>query len=205
MFAMSPKLLASLTTLLLPALCLAAETAGHGDGHDAGASAGLPPGINQGLITAIVTLIVFVLLVAILTKAAWGPISKGLSDRENKIRRDIEEAEKARAAADAKLKEYQASLARAGDEVRAILDKAQTDATALSTRIKLQAQQEAEEAKERALRDIEASRKAAVAEIHEQAAMLSTSIAEKILRRNLNADDQRDLVRQSLDQLGSIN
>ena len=69
----------------------------------------------------------------------------------------------------------------------------------------MQAQQEAEEAKERAVRDIEASRRAAVAEIHAQAAELSTNIAEKILRRNLNADDQRELVRQSLEQLGTNN
>ena len=43
--------------------------------------------------------------------------------------------------------------------------------------------------------------KNAVADIHRQAAELSTAIAEKILRRNLNADDQRDLVNSSLEQL----
>jgi len=146
---------------------------------------------------------VFISLILILTKVAWGPIAKGLGDREAKIRRDIEEAEAARKAALAQQAEYQAQLARAGDEVRAIIEKAQSDAQAAATRIKMQAQQEAEEAKERALRDIEASRKAAVAEIHDYAATLSTSIAEKILRRNLNADDQRELVRSALDQLGS--
>jgi F-type H+-transporting ATPase subunit b len=165
----------------------------------------MPPKVNEGLITAIVTLVVFVLLIIVLTKTAFGPIAKGLADREAKIRRDIEEAERARAAADASLKGYQAQLAKAGDEVRAILDKANADAQAAATRIKMQAQQEAEEAKERALKDIDASRRAAVAEIHEQAATLSTAIAEKILRRNLNADDQRELVRQSLEQLGQVN
>jgi len=158
---------------------------------------------SESLITAITTLIVFLALVIILTKFAWGPISKSLSEREAKIRRDIDEAEAARRAAEAKQAEYQAQLAKAGDEVRSILDKAQADAQAVAARIKLQAQQETEEAKERAMRDIEASRKAAVADIHEQAATISTAIAEKILRRNINADDQRDLVRSALEQLGS--
>lgn len=189
--------LPAMALLLVPALARAAE--------EATSEAGLPPTINEGLMTAVVTLIVFLVLVVVLKAKAWGPIAKGLGDREAKIRNDIKAAEDARAAADASMKKYQAELAKAGDEVRAILDKATADAQAVATRIKMQAQQEAEEAKERAVKDIDASRRAAVAEIHEHAATLSTSIAEKILRRNLNADDQRELVRQSLEQLGSVN
>jgi F-type H+-transporting ATPase subunit b len=67
----------------------------------------------------------------------------------------------------------------------------------------MQAQKDAEEAKDRANRDIEQARKSAVADVHRHAADLSTAIAEKILRRNLNADDQRELVNSSLDQLQS--
>ena len=195
---MKLRFLAPLTTIVLlaaPVLAMADESG----------AAGLPPSLNEGVMTAIITLIVFLLLFVILSSKAWKPIAKGLGDREAKIRNDIESAEKARAAAEAQLREYQAQLAKAGDEVRAILDKATADAQALATRVKMQAQQEAEEAKERALKDIEAGRQAAVAEIHEYAATLSTSIAEKILRRNLNADDQRELVNQSLQQLGSMN
>ena len=66
-----------------------------------------------------------------------------------------------------------------------------------------QAREEAEEAKDRATRDIETARKNAVSDIYAQAADLSTSIAEKILRRNLNADDQRQLVESSLQQFQS--
>ncbi|HLL91094.1 MAG TPA: hypothetical protein VK324_17475, partial [Tepidisphaeraceae bacterium] len=58
-----------------------------------------------------------------------------------------------------------------------------------------------EEAKERAMKDIDAARKDAVREVYEQTAVLATNVAEKILRRSLNAQDQRDLVDQSLNQL----
>ena len=44
----------------------------------------------------------------------------------------------------------------------------------------------------------------AIRQVHEQAAVLSTRIAEKILRRNLNPDDQRELVRESLEQLQTV-
>jgi len=70
--------------------------------------------------------------------------------------------------------------------------------------MKMQAQKEAEEAKDRATRDIETARKNAVADIYAQAADLSTSIAAKILRRNLNPDDQRQLVEASLQQFQSV-
>ena len=193
-------LMAFVVTTALPLIARAAE-----DGATQTGEAGLPPTLSEGLITGLLSLVVFVILLIVLGKFAFGPISKGLAAREAKIRNDIAEAERARLAAKAAQDQYAAQLAKAGDEVRAMLDKANADAQALATRIKMQAQTEAEEAKERAIKDIDASRRAAVAEIHEHAATLSTSIAEKILKRNLNADDQRDLVRQSLDQLGSLN
>jgi F-type H+-transporting ATPase subunit b len=85
-----------------------------------------------------------------------------------------------------------------------MLAKAQSDGEKLATNIRMQAQQEAEEAKERAQRDIEASKNAAIAEIRNETAELATSIASKILRRNLNPDDQRQLVKESLEQLQTI-
>ena len=47
-------------------------------------------------------------------------------------------------------------------------------------------------------------RDSAVREVHNQAATLSTMIAEKIIRRSLNASDQADLVRESLEQLQTV-
>ena len=54
------------------------------------------------------------------------------------------------------------------------------------------------------MRDIDAARDQAVAELHSHAAVLATSVAEKILRRNLNPDDQRDLVDRSLAEIASV-
>jgi F0F1-type ATP synthase membrane subunit b/b' len=64
--------------------------------------------------------------------------------------------------------------------------------------------QQAEEQIERAHHEIEAARQQAITEIYAVTGNLATSIAEKILRRNLNPDDQRDLVNQSLEQLQKI-
>ena len=176
---------------------------------EAGAEGGDVPGsplykVNEGLITGIATIAIFVLLVAVLGKYAWGPILSGLKAREDKIRKDIADAEATRAKAEATLRDYNAQLATAEQKVRDMIAKATTDAEQLAASIRARAQQEGEETKERAMRDIENAREQALSEIYAQTAELSTRIAEKILRRNLNADDQRELVNQSLQELQTI-
>src|SRR4051794_25556396 len=53
------------------------------------------PGTVQ-IITTLTTLIIFGLLLVVLSKYAWGPIVSGLKAREDKIRKDIKDAEEAR-------------------------------------------------------------------------------------------------------------
>ena len=176
-----------------------------GGSHGPDEKAELLRGADKGgLINAITTLIVFLVLVAVLGKYAWGPIAGGLKAREDKIRQDIAEAEAARARSEATLREYQTQLATAEQKVRDLLAKATTDAEQIASGIRTRAQQDAEESKEKATREIDAARRDAVRQVHEQAAVLATNVAEKILRRNLNADDQRDLVAASLDQLQMV-
>lgn len=180
-------------------LCLAAPIA---LGAPEGGGSGSPiTGPKEGLITAVTTLLVFALLVAVLGKYAWGPIAGGLKAREDKIRKDIADAEAARQRAEVTLREYEQRLASAEDKIRELMQNATTDAERVAEGIRLRGREEAEIIKEKAQRDIETSRDDALREIYRQAAELSTGIAEKIIRRNLNAEDQRDLVDRSLEQL----
>ena len=153
---------------------------------------------------AIWIIIIFSVLLIVLYKFAWKNVLGGLNAREARIRKDIADAEAARAKSEASLKEYNTQLATAEQKVRDMLQTAAAEGERISTQIKMQAQQETEAAKERATRDIETAKKQAIQEIYAEAANLSTSIAEKILRRNLNADDQRDLVSRSLEQLQGV-
>jgi F-type H+-transporting ATPase subunit b len=155
--------------------------------------------------SAVWTLIIFLILLAILYKSAWKNVLASLKGREERIRSDIAQAEQARFKAEATLKEYNAQLAAAEARAREMIAKAMTDATALADRIKAHAEEAAQERAERAVRDIEDARAQALREIYEQAADLSTNIAERILKRSLNANDQRDLVAQSLEQVSAVN
>lgn len=153
---------------------------------------------------ALWVLIIFVIMLAVLYPTAWKNVLAGLKAREERIRKDIADAEAGRLKAEATLKQFNDQLATAQAKVNEMMSQAAADAEKLAAGIRMRAQQEAEEIKEKAIADIDASRDQALTEIYEQTANLSTSIAEKILRRNLNADDQRDLVNESLKQLQSL-
>ena len=180
--------------LLAPAVASAADA-------EAGAEVSAIPSFTQAFVPALFTLLVFSLLVALLGKYAWGPIAEGLSKREDKIRADVEGAERARADAERSRAENQRQLDAAEDRVRDLLAQAQADGQQLATRIRMQAQEEAEEIKEKAMRDIEQSRRDAVESVREEAASLAVMVAEKILRREVTAEDQQRLVDASLDEL----
>ena len=156
--------------------------------------------IDPNLAQAIWILVLFLVVAFILYKTAWKNVLVGLKAREERIRQDISDAEAARAKAEETLRQYDARLASAEDKVREILDKAAVDAEKIATGIRMKAQVEADDAKERATMEIDAAKNTALTEIYQQTADLATSIAEKIVRRTLNADDQRDLVNQSLEQ-----
>ena len=165
----------------------------------------MPPisgeGAGQTYAQAVWVMIIFVILLAILYPTAWKNVLAGLKKREDKIRADIAAAEASRVQAETTLRGYNAQLAVAEQKVREMIASATTEGERIATSIRTQAQQEAEAIKERSMKDIDAARRQALQEIYAQRAELSTSIAEKILRRNLNAEDQRDLVNQSLEQL----
>ncbi len=187
----------------------AGEAAGsHGAAGEHDAAPLLPSNMEEAkeyfLAPAVWTLVIFVILLAILYPTAWKKVLAGLKAREERIRQDIADAEAARKKAETTLREYTQQLAAAEARVRDMISSATVEGEKVATNIRMQAQQEAEEAKERAQRDIEAAKNLAIREVHEQTALLATSIAEKILRRTLNADDQRDLVRQSLEQLQTV-
>jgi F-type H+-transporting ATPase subunit b len=180
------------------------QPAAHAEGgHEKGE---LMPDMSKtsSWMSALWVIIIFGIMLLILYPTAWKNVLAGLKAREDRIRNHIRQAEAAQAKAEATLGEYNKQLATAEQRVRDMITSATADGERLATQIRTRSEQEAQEIKERATTENEAAKKQAIAEIYEQAAALATGVAEKILRRNLNADDQRDLVTRSLDQVQNI-
>jgi len=153
---------------------------------------------------ALWVLAIFLILLAILYPTAWKNVMAGLKAREERIRKDIADAELARQKAEATLREYNTRLSEAEGRVHEMLDRARADAEKIGTNLRMQAQKESEEIKDRANREIEETKRQALGEIYEHTADLATLVAEKILRRQLTPEDNRELVNQSLDQLQTV-
>lgn len=130
--------------------------------------------------------IVFVLVLFILGKFVWPPILKALKEREENISNAISQAEKAREemanlnAANEKL------LQEARLERDQMLKDAQKQAAAVVAEAKNKASDEANKLIEKAKDSIQGEKRAAIADIKNQAATLSLEIAEKLLRRELS-------------------
>lgn len=183
-----------LTTLALAQTALAAgggEEGAHGPNPFEGT-------IYQGIAAVIVFLVVFF----VLKSKAWGPILKGLQDREGKIRSDLETAERSAKDATATLEQYKKQLADAQVEAARIIEQGKGDAVKLAAQLREQTQAEITAMKNRAEHDIKSAKQAALSEIYAEAATLATQVAGRILQREINPDDQRQLVEQSLAEFG---
>lgn len=149
------------------------------------------------------TLAVFVLLFTLLGKFAWKPLLQALHQREHHLQHVLEETERARNESEGLLAEHRRQMARAADEVRAILDKARQDAQAAGEQLVKQAHDEAEAARQRAQRDIASARDQALSEIWQTAADTAVSVAGRVLGTELTPDDHRRLLDAAIRELPS--
>ena len=156
------------------------------------------------LAPAITTPVVFGIVILILFTKVWPKITSGLDERQTKIRQEIEAAEASQAEARAAMESQQAELAKARTEANEMIAKAKSDAEALAQSLRDQAQQQLGELREQASQEIRAAKEAAIGELHAESGRLATSIASRILEREINAADQQSLIDESLRELEAI-
>jgi F-type H+-transporting ATPase subunit b len=155
------------------------------------------------IVPGIVALLVFLSAFAFLYLKVWPQITRGLDDRQQKILGEIEAAEEARRLADQALQNYERNLAEAKKEAADMIAKARSDAKAVAEELRARNESELTEMKERAKREIETAKRIAIVDLHQEAADLATSIAAKILRREITSNDQDRLVEESLRELAA--
>jgi F-type H+-transporting ATPase subunit b len=188
-----------------------AEGDGHEHAHDptnlaeGNASSQLGAAQELRFDLAIATFVVFILLLVILTKFAWGPISRALDQREETISRQIEEARLAAEKATHQLKEYEAKLAAATDEARQIVGQSRKDAEVAKEKIMVEARELAAKERERAVAEITSAKNQALAEIAQKSVETAVTLAGKIIRREVKPQDHEALIGDALGQFSKLN
>ena len=155
--------------------------------------------INPGL--SIWTTVVFVLLVVVLKRFAWKPILQALTEREEKIRGALEQADKARAEAAELLKQNEKNMARAEEEYQKMMREAKSLGEKMKEDIvnkaRLQGQLELQRASEEIQRNLEAAKH----QLRSEVADLAIKAAEKILDETLDAQRQKKMIDSFLNQM----
>ncbi|MFC6260390.1 F0F1 ATP synthase subunit B [Levilactobacillus fujinensis] len=144
----------------------------------------------------------FVLLMWIIKIFAWGPVTKMMQDRADKISNDIDSAEKSRTDAASLVEKRQAALSNSRSEAQTIVSDAKSNGQQQRDQIVTQAQADVQTMKQNAQKDIEQERQDALSDARNDVADLSIEIASKIIQRELKADDQKALIDSYIEGLG---
>jgi F-type H+-transporting ATPase subunit b len=145
----------------------------------------------------------FLVLVALMWKFAFPALANQMQARTDRIRNNIDEAERTRAEAQQILDEYQRQLADARNESNRIIEEARQTAESMRRDLIARAETEAAELRQRTADDIAAAQTRAMADLRTQVAGLSIELAEKVVERNLDRDTNIALIERYIDQVGS--
>jgi F-type H+-transporting ATPase subunit b len=139
-------------------------------------------------------LLFFSLILWILAKFAWKPILNSLKNREKTIDEALQSAELAKVEMLKLKSDNEKILSEARQERDKLMKEARTIKDKIIVDAQEQAQQEAHKIIESAKQSIENEKKSAINEIKTQIALLSISIAEKVIREKLDSKKQTELI-----------
>jgi F-type H+-transporting ATPase subunit b len=145
----------------------------------------------------------FIIVLAGLTWLAYPMIKRTMNERTERIRGEIDEADKLKAEAASTLSQYQASVADAKAEAARIVDEARTAAEAVRADIIARAEAEANEIKAKGREDVEAGKARAIQELQAQVGDLTIALAEKVVERSLDDSTNRQLIDNYINNLGN--
>nr|WP_249316539.1 F0F1 ATP synthase subunit B [Bacillus sp. FJAT-50079] len=148
------------------------------------------------------TIAAFLVLMYLLKKVAWGPLMGIMIKREEHIANEIEAAEKSRIESNKLLEEQRALLKEARQEAQAMIESSKEHGEAQREEIIQTARQEAERIKESALLEINQQKEQAIGALREQVASLSVLIASKVIEKELNEEDQQQLINEYIQRAG---
>ena len=125
-----------------------------------------------------------------------------LDQRREAADKEITDAQAAKAEAMEIKETYEQNMREAKAQANEILVHAQKTATVRSEEIINDAQAQAARIKEKAAADIAQEKKKAINDAKDEISGISMAIAEKVVGRQLTADDQQKLINDFLDNLG---
>ncbi len=140
------------------------------------------------------TLLIFVALFFILSRYAFGPITKAVEAREQALQEAIDQAKKDREEAARILAEHRTQLEGARAEAQRIIAEGRAVGEKLRVQMLEETRTQQQDLLDRARREIASERDIAIAELRKEAVDLAIAAASKVIERNLDDSANRKLV-----------
>ena len=158
--------------------------------------------ISVNLWQILISLLNLLILFLLFKKFLFGPVNSMLAKRQSEIDARYEEADKANRAAQEDKLLWDEKIGSAKAESEDIIKKAQDSAKRQGENIVTKAKEQADSIVRQAQTQAELEMKKAHEEIKGELAELSTALAQKILEREVNADDHHDLIESFIEKIG---
>ena len=147
------------------------------------------------------TIVTVLVLVALLAKFAWRPLLEALETRQASIRKSLDDARQARQDLERVHAESAKLLNQARTEAEAIMSRTRSDADRFREELKQKARTEAAVIVKNAERQIELETSRALQQIRHEAVDISVAIASKLLQKNVTREDNERLIEDTFKQL----
>ena len=145
----------------------------------------------------------FAVLFILMAKFAFPAVRNSMEARTERIRNNLDEAERVRSDAQQILEDYQRQLNDARTEANRVIEEARQAADQLRQELVRRAEAEVAELRERNAADLRAAQERAISELQSQVRTLAVDLAEKIVGENLDRDRNLRLVDQFIAELNS--
>ncbi len=136
--------------------------------------------------TIIFEILAFAILIYILAKFVIPPVNRGLTGRQDNIRQQFADAEKAKTEAEAEKEAYRAQIADARQDASRIREEAKEQGAQIIAEMRQQAQTEADRITTHAHAQIEAERAQALAQLKGEVGSIATQLAGRIVGESLD-------------------
>jgi F-type H+-transporting ATPase subunit b len=150
------------------------------------------------------TLIIFVILAFVLSRYAFGPLTRAVEAREKALQDALDAAKADRDAAAKLLGEHQAQIEAARNDAQKFIAEGRAVAEKMRTDMIEQTRKEQQDMLDRARRDIEGEKDKAISQLRREAVDLALAGASKVIEQNLESQKNRQLVESYLASIGTL-
>ena len=151
------------------------------------------------------SVITFLIVLGILRWKAWGPLMDALDAREKQIEESLSKAEKVTAEAEQQAEKNEEILNAARKEAQDIVAKARDAGDQLKQKLESDGKDQHNSMLKKAKDQIENEKKKALNEIKNTVVEIAIKASEKVIKRNLNNDDNKKMIEQTVNELKETN